>query len=213
MPGDGQDWTKAYFPYAYPRSSYLPEALRITRQGLTDGLKGTSLGSYPFFVTPWQMCEMYSRLFSQNGALRLSLDAEAEADVEPLRVDGEVEAAYELALSEQLLPGLRAVPLTGTARALKGLASRLDERELTLYAKTGTLSFGGEASAIPESQLLALGVKRSYRTGPVLDWMRSAPQIVMYFVSEQGKHDYRLIEKVVEATLKDEHIKQYLQEE
>lgn len=212
LPSAELGWTESYYPYAYPRNAYLPEPLRITRQGLTDGLKGTALGAYPFFITPWKMCELYGRFFSQNADYRLSLDATHRSSIKPLPIDGD-ESAYSAALKEQLLPGLQAVPLIGTAKGLRDLAGRLAQRRLTIFAKTGTVSFGGEGSAIPESQLLAVVVKRSYQNEPVLEWMRNAPQLVFYFVSEDGKHDYRLIEQVVETALNDEHCKQYLKEE
>lgn len=210
------DSLRIKFAFAYPAISYLPERERITKQGTHDAIRNTTLGAYPFQVTPLKMAEMYGKLFSQNRKFRLTLNPLFHSDYEPFVRDKayEQDTLYANILSNHLFGGMAAVPEDGTAYKLNGLRKELKENKSDkyyLYAKTGTI---GSAGSGINTQLLAVVItKTPFNSTGVEDFWENTKKhqfYVAYFLTEKSSHDYDIIEKAIKTIVKSNAFTNYM---
>lgn len=200
--------------FAFPRFSYLPEQMRIgENQNYKDALNGTTLGNNLFQVTPLKMAEMYGKLFSQNKAYSLTLNPNYEQSYEPFVRAKEYDrgGVYENILSNHLFKGMSQVTEPpGTARALENFTKELRKAGYQVYAKTGTISLANTE----ESQLLGVVITKGKLDGLEKDDFNDATRdlrfYVMYFLNEEGKHFYPMIENALKQIYNSSEFQKYM---
>lgn len=200
--------------FAFPRFSYLPEHMRIgENQNYIDALNGTTLGGNLFQVTPLKMAEMYGKLFSQNKAYSLTLNPNYEQSYEPFVRAEEYDRGglYENILSNHLFKGMSQVTEPpGTARALEKFTKELRNAGYQVYAKTGTISLANTE----ESQLLGVVITKGKLDGLEKDDFNDATRdlrfYVMYFLNEEGKHFYPMIENALKQIYNSSEFQKYM---
>jgi hypothetical protein len=218
--------------FAFPEVSYLPEQERITYEGASASIINTTLGAYPFEVTPFKMAEMFGRLFSQNRNFRLTVNQEAQpVTAAPFSVDEEYlsnqgKGVYANVLSNYLFEGLSRVPLSGTAAnsyrngriiyRLTGLAKELKQKGYNMYAKTGTISDSRRGTA--QSQLLAVVITQKPVHGlkdaqSFEDAIKDNRFYVLYFLTEKHNHNYGIIQNAIKTVAESDEFKQYMNTE
>lgn len=208
------------FALAYPSISYLPEAVRITRQGTRNAIRNTTLGADPFHVTPYKMAEMFGRLFSQNRKFRLSLNPHYVQEFEAFECSsryGERDAKgwYAQALSQNLFKGMSEVPLVnGTASKMADIISQVKKKGYHVYAKTGTIGSEGNDQ---NTQLLVVVISKNKLEDLNNDEFDQALKdnrfYVMYFLTEKYYHDYQIINRALKTVVNSMDFLRYMNEE
>ncbi|MBQ8607423.1 MAG: hypothetical protein IJ417_04435 [Bacteroidaceae bacterium] len=201
--------------FAFPRFSFLPENMRIgSKQNYKDALTGTTLGGNLFQVTPLKMAEMYGKLFSQNRAYSLTLNPNYKQSYAPFVRAQEYErgGVYENILSNHLFKGMSKVTESGTAVALASITKEIKEAGYHIYAKTGTIGMQGNKNI----QSGLLGVVISKNKLDDLDaesfnkTIKNNRFYVMYFLTEESKHYWKMISDVLETIYNSSEFQQYM---
>lgn len=218
---DPIDMEKAYndYPFVFPQISYLPDRDRTSKSGARTSIRSTTLGGYPFRLTPLKMAEMYGRLFTQNRSFKLTLDPNMQQEFEPFVMDAGYEgnkAEYYDLLSNNLFAGMEKVTRRfGTARALEATAERLEDMGYHLYAKTGTISSKSKNGTSAETKLLAVIISKHRlhgmeKTDNYDKLLKNNRFYVMYFVNDNGMHNYNIINASIRTIVANPEFIKYM---
>ncbi len=134
---------KSHRIWSYTATGSLNTFDRRLSPKIHTGFNQMLTGAYPLEVTPLQMAVMGMRLVTLNREENLTtLDDNCQSAPHYSFFDtpGWTEKEYLEFYKEQVLAQLEKVPVSGTARALSGLANELKGKGYYLYAKTGTLN-------------------------------------------------------------------------
>lgn len=165
----GEDWYNAYGDspeievlfrqkkygkyWSFPEAGTMRHDLRVLDPWMRNAFVQMQSGSYPLHVSPLQMATFGMRLATLNRAESLTTlsdsvpprDESYYIDFDVLNGRWQSMQSYYEFYRRQVLKQMRAVPRSGTAKVLnnrhnKNYVDKLEEQNLYLYAKTGTLN-------------------------------------------------------------------------
>lgn len=151
------------FLWSFPEQSSFLQSLRAypdPSQNFNLGLKTTTLGGYPYQVSPYKMLEMYMALFTQNRALTLQVTPRSQ-EVVAWQVDSSWggQDAFRQFLAGYIFKGMNDVIYggSGTAHAIGGLKGQ--HPGFYFYAKTGTINEEGSGARNSRRLVVAISDK------------------------------------------------------
>jgi hypothetical protein len=204
------------FGWAYPSIGSLNNADRNEQPFVRNGLIQMSLGANPLEVSPLQMATFGMRLASLNRTESLTTLSDNAKRPEYKLFDFNNawdSIAYVSFYTNQVLGQLRQVPIRGTASALNRLVNQ--HKGYYIYAKTGTLNITDKGKERLKHLLVIISDTQ-------LENIKSANQLqkAKYYVlylsfygigkdefSSEGFDNYK---QVIEATIKSEQFKKYM---
>jgi len=153
----------SYFLWSFPEQSSFLQSQRAfsdPSQNFNLGLKTTTLGGYPYQVSPFKMLEMYTSLLTQNRNLSLQLVPRQKPKVSWF-ADSSWQGSnrFNQFLASYIFKGMNDVIYggSGTARALGGLRSM--HPGFYFYAKTGTINEEGSGAKNSRRLVVAISNK------------------------------------------------------
>jgi hypothetical protein len=191
--------------WSFPEASIFAQKMRHfisskkrneINENFNLGLKATTLGGYPFQITPYKMLEMYNALFTFNKNYEMHITPKAISN-EPWHVDSSWQMAdYKTFLANNIFEGMHRVITAGTAKQLKSVAAKFPQ--YYFYAKTGTINEAGGAEA--NSRRLIVSITNKSLLDP--QNIGSAKVYSLYFVIDNNKDfDWDLVNTVIATCL------------
>lgn len=193
-----------YYLWSMPEHSSLLQSQRSFKeayQNFNIGLKTTTLGGYPYQVTPYKMLEMYLSLFSQNRNFGLSVIENAQRNV-PWKVDTtwKGNANFNRFLATNVFKGMNDVIYGGwgTAHGIGGLAAA--HPGYFIYAKTGTINEQG--SGLRNSRRLIVMIANKNMQQPENIGKKDTKLYAIYFAIDNNKDfDWSLLNQILNETM------------
>ncbi|MEM9916910.1 MAG: hypothetical protein AAF990_02370, partial [Bacteroidota bacterium] len=218
--------------YSFPERSHFYQSDRVSddRRGMRNGLVLSTLGAFPFQVTPLKMAEMHASLLSMNRNYKASLEPDGISSYDFFNFDDAAglnswksEEKLLTFYKDYIFKNLSNViddPEMGTARALKiFIDARNDRRsrkgEIPYYycAKTGTIDDPSREEGKEQDRLLSITIsKKDLSAVGSVEELRNNRFYTIYFTEYYfGKHNWALIQETIKAVESSELFKKHMQ--
>lgn len=198
------------FLWGFPEQSYFLQSERAfdeVHQNFNLGLKTTTLGGYPYRLTPFMMLQMYMSMFTQNKNFRLGVTRKEDSLVR-WQVDSTWDGAgnYNVFLSQNIFQGMKDVIYggSGTARRLQNLKTKYPA--FHFYAKTGTIN---EQTSKGKSsrRLIVLATDKDMTQAANIG---NARVYAWFFaIDNTGDFDWNLLQNIIEQSMNSSSLKYY----
>ncbi|HRP89897.1 MAG TPA: hypothetical protein PKX92_07645 [Edaphocola sp.] len=196
--------------WSFPEQSFFLQSERAfdeKYQNFNLGLKTTSLGGYPYRLTPFKMLEMYMSLFTQNKNFHLGVTPKADSfqrwTIDTTWGDPGI---FNLFLARNIFTGMQNVIFgaNGTARRLQSLKTQYPG--YYFYAKTGTIN--EQTSKGKSSRRLIIMVSNKDLTFANYD---KDLKIYGWFfaVDNTGDFDWDLLQNIIKESMNASSFKYY----
>ena len=200
----------SYFLWSFPEQSSFLQSQRAfpeANQNFNLGLKTTTLGGYPYQISPFKMLEMYTSLFTQNRNLSLQLLPKKKSPVN-WQVDStwKDNASFNQFLSAYIFKGMNDVIYggSGTAHALGGL--RGAHPGFYFYAKTGTINEEGSGAGNSRRLLVAIANKDLQQPANI----GNTRIYTLYFAVDNNKDfDWALLNNIINEVMASKSFTNY----
>lgn len=193
-----------YYLWSMPEQSSLLQSQRGFKepyQNFNIGLKTTTLGGYPYQVSPYKMLEMYLSLFSQNRNFGLNIIENPQRNVAwKLDTTWNGAANFNRFLATNIFKGMNDViyGAWGTAHAISGLAAA--HPGFYVYAKTGTINEQG--SGMRNSRRLIVTITNKDMQQPENIGNKGTKLYALYFAIDNNKDfDWNLLNQILNETM------------
>jgi len=200
------------FLWSMPEQSTFLQSQRDFKepyQNFNLGLKTTTLGGYPYQVSPYKMLEMYLSLFTQNRNFSLQLIPKHQSPIH-WQVDNTWASTrpFNEFLAAFVFKGMHDVIYggSGTAHAIGGLAG--GHPGFYFYAKTGTINEQG--SGAKNSRRLVVTITN--RDMQIADNIGdpSTRIYTLYFAVDNNKDfDWSLLNNIINETMASQSFVNY----
>jgi len=202
----------SYFLWSFPeQSSFLQAQRAFTEpyQNFNLGLKTTTLGGYPYQVSPFKMLEMYTSLLTQNRSLRLGV-LPGERTTIPWQTDASWNGtgSFNQFLAAYIFKGMNDVIYggSGTAHALGGL--RGAHPGFYFYAKTGTIN--EEGSGAGNSRRLVVAISNQDLQQAANVGQPGTRVYTLYFTVDNNKDfDWALLNNIINEVMASRSFQHY----
>ncbi|WP_118974326.1 hypothetical protein [Taibaiella koreensis] len=202
----------SYFLWSFPeQSSFLQAQRAFTEpyQNFNLGLKTTTLGGYPYQVSPLKMLEMYTALFTQNRNLELKVLPGKQHGM-PWQTDASWREAgsFNQFLSAYIFKGMNDVIYggSGTGHALGGL--RGAHPGFYFYAKTGTIN--EEGSGAGNSRRLVVAITNQDMQQAASIGQAGTKVYTLYFTVDNNKDfDWTLLNNIINEVMASRSFQHY----
>lgn len=200
------------FLWSFPEQSTFLQSQRAfpeANQNFNLGLKTTTLGGYPYQISPFKMLEMYTSLFTQNRNLSLQMIPRKQAAV-PWQTDSSWSGqdAFRQFLAGYIFKGMNDVIYggSGTAHAIGGLKGA--HPGFYFYAKTGTINEEGSGARNSRRLIVAITDKDLQQAANV---GRNDTRIyTLYFVVDNNKDfDWTLLNNIIHEAMASRSFRNY----
>lgn len=205
--------SSSYF-WSFPEESYflqLNRAHKEIQENFNIGLKNSTLGGYPYQVSPFKMAEMYGALASQNRQYRLHITGQPKKYL-PWYIDSSwTKDQYKQFLSAQIFKGMHDViyAANGTFKELRSFCDQYPQ--YYFYAKTGTIDEEDDEESVDSKRLALIISDRSLHDGLSNG---KANFYVIYFTLDHAKnHDTNLYTSILNQILHSASFTNYIQQE
>lgn len=200
------------FLWSMPEQSTMLQSQRDFKeiyQNFNLGLKTTTLGGYPYQVSPYKMLEMYLSLFNQNRNFSLQLIPKTQA-----RINWQVDSSwagvtpFNQFLASFIFKGMNDVIYggSGTAHAIGGLAG--SHPGFYFYAKTGTINEQGSGSKNSRRLVVTITNKNMQQTENIGD--PDTRIYTLYFAVDNNKDfDWALLNNIINETMTSQSFRNY----
>lgn len=200
------------FLWSFPeQSAFLQSQRAFTEpyQNFNLGLKTTTLGGYPYQVSPFKMLEMYTSLLTQDRNFGLHLISRPGQRV-PWQVDSSwsSNAAFNQFLAAYIFKGMHDVIYggSGTARALGGLQAA--HPGFYFYAKTGTINEEGSGAANSRRLIVAIANKDLQQAVSI--GRQDTRIYTLYFAVDNNKDfDWTLLNNIINEAMGSRSFRNY----
>lgn len=198
------------FLWSFPEESFFLQSNRDfneIQQNLNLGLKTTTLGGYPYQLTPFKMVEMYTSMLTQNRNLKLQI---VNQKYEPInwQIDSTWgnNTKYKIFLAENIFKGMNQVIFgaSGTAKRLSGLKTQYPQYHF--YAKTGTIN--EQTSSRKSSRRLYLAITNKDLTD-IANIGNTKVYSLYFAVDNAGDFNWELINQIVSNTIASKSFQYY----
>ncbi len=196
--------------WSFPEQSFFLQSERSfteKHQNINLGLMTTTLGGYPYRLTPFKMLEMYLSLFTQNKNLHLGVTQKGDT-YQPWNYDSTWVSvdAYQNFLQQNAIIGMQNVisGASGTARKLQGLKTQFPG--YYFYAKTGTIN--EQTAKGRSSRRLIVIVSNKDLVNTTFD---SNTKVYGWFfaVDNTGDFDWNLLQEIIKTSMNATSFKYY----
>ncbi len=202
----------SYFLWSFPEQSSFLQSQRAfaeANQNFNLGLKTTTLGGYPYQISPFKMLEMYTSLLTQNRNVSLQIVPKHKS-----RVDWQVDSTwngngnFNQLLAAYIFKGMNDVIYggSGTAHALGGL--RGAHPGFYFYAKTGTINEEGSGASNSRRLLVAITDKDLQQAANI---GKSDTRVyTLYFAVDNNKDfDWTLVNNIINEVMASRSFRNY----
>jgi hypothetical protein len=199
--------------WSFPEASLFSQKMRHfisskkrneINENFNLGLKATTLGGYPYQITPYKMLEMYNALFTFNKNYEMHITPKPISNAA-----WSVDSSWQLAnfksfLATNVFEGMKRVITDGTAKNLKGVASKFPA--YYFYAKTGTINEASGSQA--NSRRLIVTITNKDMT--IAENIGNAKVYSYYFVIDNNKDfDWSLIQNIISTGMQSASFQKY----
>ncbi len=195
--------------WSYPEISYFLQSLRAyneIHQNFNLGFKTTTLGGYPYQLSPFKMLEMYNSLCLQNRSYGLKM-LPIDNTKRPWDIDsswGTGTQSFYKFLSSQVFQGMKNVVSGsyGTARILQGIGGG----KYFVYAKTGTINEQGARTKNSRRLIVILADKDISQAENI----GKAKTYSFYFTVENARDfDWGLLKGIIQSAMQSTSFNNY----
>jgi hypothetical protein len=199
-----------YYLWSMPEHAMFLQHQRSFKepyQNFNIGLKTTTLGGYPYQVSPFKMLEMYLSLFSQNRNFGLSVLPGRQNKV-VWKADTTWKGNFNTFLANHIFKGMNAV-INGGWGTAHGIGSVANSHPgYYFYAKTGTINEQG--SGLRNSRRLAVIISNKDMQQAVNIGNKDTKLYSFYFAIDNNKDfDWSLLSRIIEATMASKSFQDY----
>ncbi|HTO14512.1 MAG TPA: hypothetical protein VLZ83_02025 [Edaphocola sp.] len=196
--------------WSFPEQSFFLQSERAFEekyQNFNLGLKTTTLGGYPYRLTPFKMLEMYMSMFTQNKNFHLGVTKKIDS-FHRWNIDStwKEPGIYNLFLAHNIIEGMQNVIFgaNGTARRLQNLRNQYPG--YYFYAKTGTIN--EQTSKGRSSRRLIVMVSNKDLT--IANYDKNAKIYGWFFaVDNTGDFDWDLLQNIIKESINSSSFKYY----
>lgn len=205
-----QTYAGANYLWAMPEPSTFLQSLRAKNEiheNFNIGMKTSTLGGYPYQLSPFKMLEMYGSMMTQNRMYRLAISERDIAKV-PWYVDSSWNGqnAFTQFMASQIFGGMHDVVHggSGTAGRLGGVGTR--HGGLFVYAKTGTINEEGSGRKSSRRLIVTVANKDLQQVENV----GNTKLFTFYFMIDYNQDfDWMLLNSIIDESLNSKGVKAY----
>jgi hypothetical protein len=200
------------FLWSMPEQSTMLQSQRDFKepyQNFNLGLKTTTLGGYPYQVSPYKMLEMYLSMFNQNRNFNLQLIPKNQQ-----RINWQVDSSwaginpFNQFLASYVFKGMNDVIYggSGTAHAIGGLAG--SHPGYFFYAKTGTINEQG-SGAKNSRRLVVLITDKNMQVAENIGNPETRIYSLYFAVDNNKDFDWALLNNIINETMASQSFLNY----
>ena len=201
--------SSSYF-WSFPEESYflqMNRSMKDVQQNFSVGLKNTTLGGYPYQITPFKMAEMYGSLVSNNAYYRIHITEQKNKKQAWTNDSTWKSGEYSRFLSSTVFQGMHQViyGANGTFKELQSFCNQYPD--FYFYAKTGTIDEADDGQSI-DSKRLALIITDV----PLHEGIPDHPPkfYVIYFTMDHARnHDTDMYKQILTQVMNSTSFKNY----
>lgn len=200
------------FLWSFPEQSDFLQSERgfdEPQQNFNIGLKTSTLGGYPYRISPFKMLEMYMSMFTQNRNFNLHV-VRKDMKIVPWQVDStwNGNSAFNTFMAANIFKGMNDVIYggSGTAHAIGGLKSAYPG--YFFYAKTGTINEQGSGAKNSRRLVVTISNKDLQQAANIGNGQ--AKIYSFYFVIDNNRDfDWPLLNGIIKEAMASKSFQNY----
>ncbi len=206
----------AQFLWSFPEASQFLQSMRHyvsnkkkneLNENFNLGLKATTLGGYPYQITPFKMLEMYNALFTFNRNYNMHITPKLIS-----KKDWQVDSSWKMQeyrtfLAENIFTGMQRVITNGTGKQLQNIKNKYPQ--YYFYAKTGTINEAGYKQLNSRRLVVCVTNKDLSKAENI----GNAKVFSFYFTIDNNKDfDWNLLNNIINSSLQSATCKNYFEQ-